>query len=104
VTPVLDAVRRLSALTEDQIGAARTLKGDALAQLNERRADALFDLRLALATHGLPEADEVVREEVRRLATAEKRLSSIANAVLGRIAILDSGAPAPTYDRAGRMG
>ncbi|MEQ1506230.1 MAG: hypothetical protein ABMB14_28625 [Myxococcota bacterium] len=104
MTRVHEAVRRLADVTEEQIGAARTLNGAELTILNDRRVDALFVLQVALAEQGLPEAEPHLTREVRRLAAAEKRLATIANTVLGRIARLDTAAPAPRYDRSGRLG
>jgi hypothetical protein len=103
---VLAAVQRLRALTEDQIAAARTLRSAELADLNTRRSDALFALRLALQDNGIPTASEdpALREAVRSLAVAERRLSQIATTVLDRIAQIDLSSPPPTYDRTGRIG
>ncbi|MEZ4239395.1 MAG: hypothetical protein R3F59_25210 [Myxococcota bacterium] len=105
-TRVLAAVERLRALTEEQIAAARTLRSADLAVLNGHRADALFDLRIALQENGVPSdrEDQVLRDAVRGLALAERRLNHIATAVLDRIACFDAGSPAPTYDRTGRLG
>jgi hypothetical protein len=103
---VLSAVERLRALTEEQIGAARALRSADLADLNTRRSDALFALRLALQENGVAAAreDSALRDAVRGLALAERRLNHIATTVLDRIAQLDLASPAPTYDRSGRIG
>ncbi|MEQ1568377.1 MAG: hypothetical protein ABMA64_22260 [Myxococcota bacterium] len=101
---VKEAVKRLTAITEDQIVAARTLRGDDLSDLNTRRVDALFALRIALAEDGLPKVDPAVKDEVRRLAAAEKRLATIAQTVLDRVARIDVAAPPTVYDRCGRLG
>lgn len=101
---VVEAVSRLAAITEDQVLAARELRGDALTDLNARRVDALFALRIALAEDGLPAADEVVKRQVRRLASAEQRLATIARTVLDRVARIDLATPPPVYDRSGRLG
>jgi hypothetical protein len=103
VTRVAEAVRRLRALTEDQIAAARTLRGPDLAELNSRRVDALFHLRLTIAEDGLSTEDPTLRAEVDRLGVAERRLATIARAVLDRVARIDFSSPAPTYDRAGLL-
>ena len=103
---VLAAVERLRALTDEQIAAARSLRSAELSALNTRRTDALFALRIALQDNGVPTAaqDPTLREAVRQLTLAEKRLSAIAVTVLDRIAQLDRSSPAPTYDRSGRIG
>ena len=101
---LVEAVSRLAALTEDQVLAARALEGERLAELNARRVDALFALRIALAEDGLPPADAAVKRQVRRLAAAEQRLASVARTVLDRVASIDLATPPPVYDRSGRMG
>lgn len=101
---LLAALRRLAALTESQVGAARALQGRRLAELNIERVDALFDLRVALHARGLPEPDEELRALVRRLSLAEHRLATLSRTVLDRLSRLDPSAPAPTYGRSGRLG
>lgn len=107
MTRLLEAVRKLSAVTEQQIEAARHLRSEELASLNQRRVDALFDLRIVLAEEGCPERDRLdprapLRDAVRQLDVAEKRLASLAQTVLDRLAwVDDSNAAAPVYDRAG---
>jgi hypothetical protein len=101
---LLEAVRRLTALTESQVCAARTLQGRRLAELNTERVDALFALRVALHSRGLPKQDEELRAEVRKLALAERRLATLSRTVLERLARIDPSAPAPTYGRSGRLG
>jgi hypothetical protein len=104
VSRVVEAVRKLAAITEDQVIAARSLRGDELQDLNARRVDALFALRIALAEHGLPRPEPEVREVVRRLASAEERLATVARAVLDHVARIDLATPPPVYDRLGRLG
>jgi len=100
---VIDAVRRLRLLTEEQIGAARTLKGAELHALNCRRVDALFELQLAIADcEELPD-DPLLREEVAGLAGAEARLATICRWVLERVDRADALRPPRTYRRTGRM-
>ena len=99
--PVLDALRQLTALTEDQVLAARSLDGERLAALNALRVDKLFSLKLALASEGMPPKEPTLVREVRRLAVAEQRLAAIAKTVLDQVSRIDESAPAPVYDRAG---
>lgn len=101
---VLAAVQHLRALTEQQVAAARSLHSEELAALNDRRADALFALKVALADNGFTDSDPKLRDEVRLLQAAERRLALIATTVLERVSRLDRASPAPIYDRTGRMG
>lgn len=103
IDSVLEAVRRLADLTEQQVAAARSLRGERLAELNTERTDVLFSLRVALHSRGLPEATPALRAEVGRLSIAEKRLAALSRTVLDRIAVLDPSAPAPRYGRSGRL-
>jgi hypothetical protein len=106
VSRVLDAVRRLRLVTEQQIDAAKTLRGAELASLSQERADALFDLRVILAEEGVPAgvADGTpLYTEVYELKMAERRLSSLAQTVLDRLARLDAAAMAPVYGRSGHL-
>lgn len=100
---VLDAVRRLADLTEDQVAAARSLQGERLAELNVERTDILFVLQVALHSRGISETDSALRSEVKRLTLAERRLATLSRTVLERISRLDPAAPAPRYGRSGRL-
>lgn len=99
---MIAVVRRLRLLTEQQVGAARTLQGAELQELNTQRVDALFDLQLVLATEGLVD-DPELRTEIAGLAGAEARLASICRLVLERVDQVDTTRPAKTYDRTGRV-
>lgn len=103
---VLDAVRKLRAVTEQQLDAARNLRGAELAALNELRVDALFDLRIVLAEEGLPSPERMsagtpLREEITHLDQAEQRLSSLARTVLDRLTPMDASTAPPLYARSG---
>ena len=101
----LGLVRRLVALTESQLAAARRLDVATLVELNDRRTDLVFALRVMLQD---PLPDDVATrralgEEARRLALLERRLASIANVVLTTLErIAPSSQPPARYTRAAR--
>jgi hypothetical protein len=99
---LVEVVRRLRLLTEEQVGAARSLRGADLQALNTQRVDALFDLQVALASEGLVD-DPELRAEVAGLAGAEARLASICRLVIDRVDRMDPTGRAKTYSRAGRV-
>jgi hypothetical protein len=103
VIGVVAVVRRLRLLTEEQVGAARTLRSADLQELNSRRVDALFDLQLALASEEIRADDAELRTEIASLAGAEARLASICRLVLERVDRVDATRPPKTYRRTGRM-
>lgn len=99
---LLGAVERLRAATTRQVDAARRLAGPELEACNQARADALFELRLALE-EGPPTVTPALRDEVRRLRMEERRLEAVARAVLTVVEKIDPTWPAVTYGRSGDL-
>jgi len=103
----LELVKRVVALTEAQLDAARQLDGPALFALNEQRTDALFALRVALQ-EPLPDDPplrEALARQARTLRTLERRLAHVAGLVL---TTLERISPTPhqppqTYRATGRL-
>lgn len=102
----LELVDRLLTLTEAQLAAARRLDGTAMAELNERRSDVLFSLRVALRDP-LPEDAELVdaisaRAQV--LRQLERRLARVAGLVLETLdRLAPNPRPPPTYAATGQL-
>jgi hypothetical protein len=98
----LDLVRRLIAVTEAQLAAARRLDGASLVELNDRRGDLVFALRVVLQDP-LPDDPELRRtigDEARRLAGLERRLAHLAGVVLATLErIAPSSHPPTRYSR-----
>jgi hypothetical protein len=102
----LELLRRLNTLTEAQLDAARRLDGAAMTELNERRADVLFSLRVALQDPLPPDADleDALAREARRLQRLEHRLAHLAHLVLQTLdRVVPNPHPPPTYASTGRM-
>jgi len=104
-TRPLTLLDQLHELTEEQVGAARSLDGARLQKLTERRADLLFALRVALQDP--PPTDpgqrSALAEAARRLALVERRLATVAGAVVDTLDAVLPARPAPTYGRCGRI-
>lgn len=103
----LELVRRLVALTEAQLDAARRLNGPELFTLNEQRTDVLFTLRVALqetVPDDAPTRQELTAE-VRRLRNLERRLAHVAGLVLSTIERISPTPHRPpnTYRASGRL-
>lgn len=102
---LLPLVRSLCELTEAQVAAARSLQSELLQELNGRRMDMVFDLRVVMATPvdpADPDKAELSRE-VLRLHRAEERLTSIAGTVIETLDSIASSGPSRTYGRSGRL-
>lgn len=103
----LALLQRLIALTDAQLTAARQLNGAAMFELNERRADVLFSLQVALQ-EPLDDGDPLrqsIADEAVRLRRLERRLTHVATLVLQT---LERVTPTPhrpptTYGSTGRL-
>ncbi|MFK7930541.1 MAG: hypothetical protein AB8H79_20305 [Myxococcota bacterium] len=105
--PRLALLRRLTELTESQLTSARNLNGAAMFDLNERRADVLFSLRVALQepVSTDPTVRQAISDEALRLRRLERRLSHVATLVLDTLERLTPTPhrPPTTYGSTGRL-
>jgi hypothetical protein len=95
----------LRELTERQIVAARSLDNEAMQNLNELRSDHLFNLQVAIQAPPPQDLEEkrVLIEEVRRLQSAEDRLTRITELVLTTFEQMTPLTPTQTYGASGRL-
>ena len=100
----LDLVRRLEALTTEQIEAAKRLDGPMLAELGLQRADLNFELKCAMQdTVSTAERLELI-DAARRLKSLEARLATIAQTVADALAAaMPQTSKVVTYGRTGRV-
>lgn len=98
--PRVATLRRLAALTERQLDAARSLQTERLSALNLARTDLLFQLRTELDNGGpLAASDrDALLVERRRLETLERRLSLVCTSVLQALSF-GPRSENPTYSR-----
>ncbi|MFT7520386.1 MAG: hypothetical protein ACI9MC_002531 [Kiritimatiellia bacterium] len=102
----LELLRHLAELTEQQLNAAKKLQGQTMFDLNARRSDVLFSLRVALQ-EPMPD-DQVLRSalatEARRVRRLEARLTHVASFVLQTLdRIAPPMANPPIYAASGQL-
>jgi hypothetical protein len=87
---LIATVRRMRALAEEHIEAAKSLNGARVAELNEMRTDLAYQLKVALAgadkeSKAATRSPELTAE-INGLATAEQRFATVVRSVLGVLA------------------
>ena len=100
----LELVRRLEALTTEQIEAAKRLDGPRLAELGQLRADLNFELKCAMEDAVPVNERLVLIDAARRLKSLEARLAAVAQTVSDALdAALPQKSKVVTYGRTGRV-